>query len=71
MTRRPTARLSITLRLHDVEDPGFGWEKHDEIDVGARLARQFAELESHRPIDMQPYRDRWGMWSLFVVDLAR
>lgn len=71
MTAPKTTRLAVTLRLYDTEDPKFGWEKQDEIEVGRRLAAQLLELSVHRPIDMQPYRDRWGMWSLFMIDLAR
>lgn len=71
MVETPGRRLAITLRLHDPDDPTFGWEKTDEIHVGTRIAAQLAELKQHQPIELQPYQDRWGLWSLFVIDLAR
>jgi len=70
MTRR-TARIAGTLRLYDTDDPYFGWSKSGEVELTNRVADQLAQLERHQPIDLQPYRDRWGMWSLYLIDLAR
>jgi hypothetical protein len=46
------------------------WLKRVELGIAAEVAGEMASLAGHEPIELRPYRDHLGLYTLFAIDLG-